>query len=96
MAIVVTAKERYLAAFETLEREGALSGPSWLASRRRSAMARFAEAGFPTTRDEAWRYTSLAPLTAMSFGPAARARDRRPGRGRRSRLPGPVGPAWCS
>ena len=70
MAIVVTAKERYLAAFETLEREGALSGPSWLASRRRSAMARFAEAGFPTTRDEDWRYTSLAPLTAMSFGPA--------------------------
>jgi Fe-S cluster assembly protein SufD len=70
MATVVTGKDRYLAAFETLEREGALGGPSWLTSRRRSAMARFAEAGFPTTRDEDWRYTSLAPLTAMSFGPA--------------------------
>jgi Fe-S cluster assembly protein SufD len=70
MATVVTAKDRYLAAFETREREGALGGPSWLTSRRRSAMARFAEAGFPTTRDEDWRYTSLAPLTAMSFGSA--------------------------
>jgi Fe-S cluster assembly protein SufD len=65
MATAVTAKDRYLSEFETLERRGALRRPSWLAPLRRSAIARFAEAGFPTTRDEDWRYTNLAPLAAM-------------------------------
>jgi Fe-S cluster assembly protein SufD len=40
-------------------------GPPWLREQRRQAIARFAERGLPTTRDEEWRYTSLAPLAAM-------------------------------
>jgi Fe-S cluster assembly protein SufD len=64
MAAVV---DHYLSEFETLERQGALRSPSWLALLRRSAVARFAEAGFPTTRDEDWRYTNLAPLVATPF-----------------------------
>jgi Fe-S cluster assembly protein SufD len=70
----VTAKDRYLAEFETRAQQGALRGPAWLAPLRRSAMARFAETGFPTTRDEAWRYTSLAALAAMPLRPAAAPR----------------------
>jgi Fe-S cluster assembly protein SufD len=66
MAAVV---DHYLSEFEALERQGALRSPSWLAPVRRSAMARFAEAGFPTTRDEDWRYTNLAPLVATPFRP---------------------------
>jgi len=66
----VTATDRYLSAFEALERNGTLGTPSWLAPLRRSAIARFAEAGFPTTRDEDWRYTNLAPLVATPFRPA--------------------------
>ncbi len=62
-------QEHYLTEFERLERRGAQGTPSWLAARRRSAMARFAELGFPTTRDEDWRYTNLAPLVAMAFRP---------------------------
>ncbi|HYY51862.1 MAG TPA: Fe-S cluster assembly protein SufD [Myxococcales bacterium] len=34
---------------------------------RQAAFARFAELGFPTTQDEDWKYTSLAPLTQMKF-----------------------------
>ena len=34
---------------------------------RRSAFARFAELGLPTTQDEDWKYTSLAPLTQIQF-----------------------------
>jgi Fe-S cluster assembly protein SufD len=60
-------QERYLAEFERRQRRGAPRTPSWLATRRRLAMARFAELGFPTTRDEDWRYTNLAPLAAMAF-----------------------------
>jgi Fe-S cluster assembly protein SufD len=67
----VTATDRYLSEFETLERTGALGTPSWLAPLRRSAIARFAETGFPTTRDEDWRYTNLAPLTATPFRPVS-------------------------
>src|SRR6185503_4728300 len=30
---------------------------------------RFEERGFPTTRDEAWRFTSVAPLVRTAFAP---------------------------
>jgi Fe-S cluster assembly protein SufD len=53
------------------------SDPAWLATHRRDAIAAFAARGLPTTRDEEWRYTNLAPLTALSFTPApARTLDR--------------------
>jgi Fe-S cluster assembly protein SufD len=68
---VATAKDRYLAEFETLERQGVLRSPSWLAPLRRRAINRFAERGFPTTRDEDWRYTNLSSLAATPFRPAA-------------------------
>jgi Fe-S cluster assembly protein SufD len=32
---------------------------------------RFAALGFPTTRDEEWRFTSVAPIASAEFGPAA-------------------------
>jgi Fe-S cluster assembly protein SufD len=70
MASVVTATDRYVSAFEALERQGTVRSPSWLLPMRRAAIARFADQGFPTTRDEDWRYTSLASLAATSFRPA--------------------------
>ncbi len=41
----------------------------WLTELRATAMARFAATGFPTTRDEAWHYTSLAPVERVAFAP---------------------------
>src|SRR5205807_5090633 len=38
---------------------------------RQAAFARFAELGLPTTQDEDWKYTSLAPLTQIQFVPPA-------------------------
>ena len=38
---------------------------------RRTSMADFTAAGFPTTKDEEWRFTSLAALTGLNFGLAA-------------------------
>ena len=35
---------------------------SWVHSLRQAAMQRFAERGFPTTKDEEWRFTSVAPI----------------------------------
>ncbi len=62
----MTSKETFLAAFDELQRRG-LTGPAWLRERRGEAIARFAERGFPTPRDEDWKYTSLAPITATAF-----------------------------
>jgi Fe-S cluster assembly protein SufD len=59
----------FLAAFAARERRGAPEGPSWLVEQRRHAIARFAERGLPTTRDEEWRYTSLSPLAGMPLDP---------------------------
>ena len=62
----MTSKETFLSAFADLDRQG-LGGPAWLSQRRREAIARFAELGLPTPRDEEWKYTPLAPITATTF-----------------------------
>ena len=40
-----------------------------LAEKRREAFARFEELGFPTRRDEAWRFSNLRPLQEFSPRP---------------------------
>jgi Fe-S cluster assembly protein SufD len=62
----MTVKETFLAAFTDHERRG-LAEPAWLRERRREAIARFSETGLPAPRDEEWKYTSLAPITATVF-----------------------------
>ncbi|MDH4070953.1 MAG: hypothetical protein OEV30_11075, partial [Ignavibacteria bacterium] len=37
---------------------------------RRDAMERFSRTGFPTTKDEEWRFTSLASMAKIPFAPA--------------------------
>ncbi len=44
--------------------------PGWLTEIRRSGMERFREMGFPTVRDEAWKYTNVAPIRRVPFNPA--------------------------
>lgn len=47
--------------------------PGWLEASRKSAIARFAELGFPTRRDEEWKYTNPAPIAKVAWRPAAPA-----------------------
>src|SRR5204863_7691352 len=42
-------------------------GPSWLTDARKAAMNRFAAAGLPSTRLEAWRTTPLPDLGTEAF-----------------------------
>ncbi len=46
------------------------SGPARLRELRQSAMARFADAGFPTTRHEDWRFTDVSPIARLKFVPS--------------------------
>ena len=61
------AVEHYLA--QHREIAGALPGRGlgWLQERRRAGLARLKEVGFPTQRDEDWKYTPTRPLTAKPF-----------------------------
>ena len=44
--------------------------PAWLPPLRQDGMARFTELGFPTLRDEDWRFTNVAPIVRLPFQPA--------------------------
>ncbi len=57
--------EGYLEGFKKFE-NGA-GGPDWLRPVRRAAMERGATLGFPTVRDEDWKFTNLAPLARKTF-----------------------------
>ena len=51
-----------------------VSGPRWLQDARDKAAARFAALGFPTVREEEWRFTNVAPIASKEFrtaGPVA-------------------------
>ncbi|MEO6886998.1 MAG: Fe-S cluster assembly protein SufD [Jatrophihabitantaceae bacterium] len=47
--------------------------PRWLVDARRDALAWVAEHGFPTRKDEDWKYTKLAPILDRPFEPAPAA-----------------------
>lgn len=58
--------DRYLSLFAGIEEELAASG-SWLHATRKAALGRFAELGFPTPREDAWKYTRVAPIADVPF-----------------------------
>ena len=47
-----------------------VNGPKWLGEMRGLARKRFADLGFPTTRDEDWRFTNVSPLKELEFSAA--------------------------
>jgi len=65
-------KDFYLANFAQFAREVANNGQAWTQPMRQAAMARFAELGFPTTHNEEWKYTNVAPIARIAFQPAQR------------------------
>lgn len=67
-----TSLQSWLDAFtETQENAAA---PAWLKKLREDAFGRFCDKGFPTTRDEDWRFTNVAPVARTAFCPAAPAK----------------------
>src|SRR2546425_2862556 len=59
----------YLQSFQWFERQSPRHHPSWLFPLRKAALSRFAELGFPTLRDEDWRFTNVAPIARLPFDP---------------------------
>jgi len=65
------AKEQsaYRDAFETLQAQQGAGDAAWLKRLRESAIERFEQLGFPTTDDEEWKYTNVAPIAKINFAP---------------------------
>jgi Fe-S cluster assembly protein SufD len=59
--------QHYLAAYQAFAGNGASRSPAWLRELRERGIARFGELGFPTTKQEDWRFTSLAAIAATPF-----------------------------
>ncbi len=60
----------YLQDYEVFSRNGGPRSP-WLSGLRQAGLEGFETAGFPTSRDEDWRFNNLAPLTGRQFQLAA-------------------------
>jgi Fe-S cluster assembly protein SufD len=72
MIAVKAQEDAYLSTYSQLHRARAVKDPAWLRSVREAAIQRFAQLGFPTTRDEEWKYTNVAPIARTAFRPAPR------------------------
>ena len=63
----MTTLDHYVSAFESFAANGASGSPGWLRDARKEAISRFATAGFPTTRQEAWRLTDVKSIVTSPF-----------------------------
>lgn len=66
-----TAATAFLGGLSLLEPQPNGHHPAWLTEARRAAFEWVAEHGFPTLKDEDWRYTRLGPILDVPFEPAA-------------------------
>jgi Fe-S cluster assembly protein SufD len=66
------------------------AAPEWLQSLRAQGMARFEALGFPSTKNEDWHFTSVAPIAEQTFHPAMTSR---PGVSSEGSTAGVVAPA---
>src|SRR5262249_22122803 len=72
---VAEERDLFRASFDRFARRQEGHDPAWLREKRREAMVRFAERGFPTKHDEAWRFTNVSALARGDFRPAPTVRD---------------------
>ena len=67
MAQTAERRDGYLAEFDRVAREPDWRVPASISKLRKVAIVRFSQLGFPTTKLEAWRFTSVAPIAATPF-----------------------------
>jgi Fe-S cluster assembly protein SufD len=61
------ARQTYIAGYHQFEKNGGGRAHPWLRQLREDAIARFERLGFPTTHDDGWRYTNVAPIARLPF-----------------------------
>lgn len=71
MTELIHEKNSYIAGFEEFEHRLLNRKQAWIQSLRRDAFAQFDRLGFPTPRNEEWRFTNVAPIARIPFQPAS-------------------------
>lgn len=61
------AMDRFVADHGAFAGNGGAAAPGWLKEMRAGALARFSAQGFPTTKQEAWRFTSVQAIADTAF-----------------------------
>lgn len=68
MDIELTDKlESYTEGYKQLKEKKFSDNPEWLKNMREGASREFSDIGFPTVKDEDWRFTNLAPISRNKF-----------------------------
>jgi Fe-S cluster assembly protein SufD len=67
---VAEALDLYTSRFDAFLARRSAVDPSWLTTIRRNAFAGFHALGFPTTRDEEWRFTPVSAVAGTPFAEA--------------------------
>ena len=67
----ITAPNSYLRDFTGTDGGSDAPGPVWLRALRSAAAERFAAVGFPTRRNEEWRFTNVSPIVETPFALAS-------------------------
>ena len=67
---IVRRENSYRQAFLELQERPEDESVAWLERLRAGAMERFEESGFPSVKDEEWKYTNVAAIAAVDFQPA--------------------------
>ncbi len=70
MEAIVRDNDLYNASLASFEEMRFAGEPDWLIRLRREAFERFTALGFPTTKNEEWKYTSVGPIAKIPFRPA--------------------------
>ena len=65
--LVMKEADQYLETFERFEAQA--KQPAWIFPLRKAGIARFAELGLPTLKQEDWRFTNVAPIAKLPFKP---------------------------
>ncbi len=64
---------QYVEEFALFQQNGAAKSPAWVNEVRKSGLSRFTSLGFPTTKQEDWKYTNVAPIVRTPFSYSAAA-----------------------
>jgi len=59
--------EKLVGSYRAWASNGVSRAPAWLKDLREGGIARFSDLGFPHVKQEAWRFTSVAPIAEGSF-----------------------------
>ena len=64
---LTTRNNSFREGFDVLQDRSADRAPAWLKLLRANAMERFEELGFPSVKDEEWKYTNVAAIAKADF-----------------------------